>query len=129
MSFAACGGGDDPGPSKKDEVTEILTSGTWKVQSVTVDGTDQTDVYKDMTLKFTSLTYNTTDGIPVWPAVGTWTFTDDNATAFQRDDGVVVDILSATGTSLKLGLVWDETTLGSGRSASVAGDHVFSFVK
>ena len=130
LTLAACGGGgDDPAPSKKDEVKGILTSATWKVQSVTVDGTDHTDIYKDMTLKFTSLSYNTTDGMPVWPAIGTWTFTDDTATAFRRDDGVEVDILEATGNSLKLGLLWDETTLGSGRSASIAGDHVFSFVK
>lgn len=129
MSWVACGGSDDPVPSKKDEVKNILTSAMWKVQSVTVDGTDQTEVYKDMTLRFTSLNFNTTNAVPVWKASGTWAFTDDTATAFLRDDGVEVDILVATENSLKLGLVWDETTLGSGRFESVAGEHVFTFVK
>ena len=130
LSLAACGsGGDDPAPSKKDEVKAILVSTTWKLQSVTVDGTDQTDIYEGMTLKFTSLTYTTTNGMPVWKASGAWTFTNDTATSFQRDDGVEVDILLATENSLKLGLLWDKTTLGSGRLESVAGDHVFTFIK
>lgn len=132
LSLVACGGGDedeDPGPTKKDEVTIVLLSGIWKVSNVTVNGVDKTEVYEGMTLKFSSSNYTTTTGRPVWPASGTWAFTSENATAFRRDDGVVVDIAQATNSSLQLGLTWDETTLGSGRLESVEGKHVFTFVK
>jgi len=123
------GKSEDPKPSKQDEVQAILISGNWRIQTVTVDGVDETDVYEGLTLRFTATNYTSTNGLPVWPASGTWVFTSDAATAFERNDGMLVEILEATPTSLKLGLAWDETTIGSGRASSVEGDHVFSFVK
>ncbi|MBX2896895.1 MAG: hypothetical protein KF763_15720 [Cyclobacteriaceae bacterium] len=120
---------DDPKPSKQDEVTSVLTSATWKVSSVTVDGVDKTELYAGLTLRFTPTNYTSTNGVPVWPATGAWSFTTEEANAFQRSDGVLVEIIEVTATSLKLKLDWDETTLGSGRVGSVEGDHVFSFVK
>lgn len=126
--FSNCGS-DDPGASKQDEVRNLLTSTTWKVENVDVDGTDQTDVYENLTLKFTSSSYVATNGIPVWPANGTWSFDNEKATSFTRNDGVRVNILEVSSTTLKLGLSWNERTLGSGRINSVKGQHVFSFVK
>jgi hypothetical protein len=130
--ISGCGdGGSDPAPtpSKQDEVKTILTSGTWKVQSVTVDGTDQTAVYKNLTLNFSSTGYTSANGLPVWPANDTWTFGNEEATLLKRNDGVDVTINEATATSLKLGLAWNKTTLGTGRVSSVSGKHVFSFGK
>lgn len=123
------GKSEDPKPSKQDEVQAILISGNWRIQTVTVDGVDETDIYENLTLRFTATNYTSTNGLPVWPASGTWVFANDEATAFERNDGMLVEILEATSTSLKLGLAWDETTIGSGRASSVEGDHVFSFVK
>ena len=125
-------GGGDPTPtpvSKQDEIKAKLTAPTWKVKSVTVDGTDKTSVYKDLSLKFSTSGFTSTNGGAVWPASGTWLFTTDDATAVKRDDGVEVKLQEVTDTSLKLALTWSKTTLGPGRIESVSGQHVFSFGK
>lgn len=126
------GGAADPTPapaSKQDEVKAILTSPTWKMQSVTVDGADKTSIYKDLTLKFSASSFTTTNGGAVWPATGTWSFTTADAAAVKRDDGLEVKLQEVTATSLKLALTWSKTTLGPGRIESVSGQHVFSFGK
>lgn len=130
-SLAGCGGGDDgPSGSRQDEVSNALTSGTWKVNTVTVDGVDRTDMFEGMTLSFTSTNFSSTNAIPVWPVGGTWVFTDETATEFLRGDGIVVTILEATNASLQLELFWSRTTLGSdGRTSSIRGEHVFRFGK
>ena len=120
--------GKDPEPSATDKVKAQLTSSTWTLQKVTVDDVDQTSAYSGMTIKFTETTYTTTKGGLVWPASGTWAFTDDTATAFKRDDGVEVKT-AATDTSLTLTLTWAKTTLGSGRVESTKGVHIFTFKK
>ena len=94
-----------------------------------MDGADKTDIYGDLSLKFTSSVFTSTNGEALWPASGTWTFTTDDATAIKRDDGLVVTLQEVTDTSLKLALTWSKTTLGSGRIESVSGQHVFSFGK
>jgi hypothetical protein len=119
----------DPEPSEEEIVKGKLTSGTWTVQGVTVDDVDQTPVYKGLTITFTATTYTTTKGGPVWPASGTWSFTDDTASSIKREDGTEIKIEEATETSLKLSLTWSKTTLGSGRMESVKGLHVFTFRK
>lgn len=123
-------GGNDPAPlSKQEEVTTKLTAATWKVQSVMVGGIDKSSVYPDLNLTFTDTGFTSTNGEAVWPASGTWSFTDANATAITRDDGLTVTLQEVTDTSLKLALTWNKTTLGPGRVASVSGQHVFSFGK
>ena len=133
VHLSGCKGGTaDPTPavvSKQDEVKAKLTSPTWKMQSVTVDGADKTTLYKDLTLKFTASGFTSTNGGAIWPATGTWSFTTADATAVKRDDGLVVTLQEVTDTSLKLALTWTKTTLGSGRIESVSGQHVFSFGK
>lgn len=120
---------DTPVPSKQDEVTAILTSAPWKVNTVSVDGVDKTIIYKDLGLTFTTTSFTSVNGAAVWPASGTWTFTSSAATAFTRNDGLVVTIQEATSTSLKLALNWNKTTLSPGKTQSVSGAHVFSFRK
>ncbi len=126
------GGAADPTPapaSKQEEVKAILTLPTWKMQSVTVDGTDKTSIYKDLSLKFSATGFTSTNGGAVWPASGTWSFTNADATAVKRDDGLEVKLQEVTSTSLKLALTWSKTTLGPGRKESVNGQHVFSLGK
>jgi hypothetical protein len=120
---------EDPQPSKQEEIKSKLIAATWKVQSVTVNGVDKTDIYKNLTLKFTTSNYSSTNGLPVWPSSGGWSFTNGDASVFRGDDGIDVDILEVSATNLKLGLDWNTTTIGSGRVGSVKGDHIFSFVK
>ena len=116
----------DPTPSAQDVVKKNMESATWVVKTVTVDGVDQTSVYQGLTIKFTDNAYTTTNGKAIWPASGTWTFTSADGTTIKRDDGLVITV-AATSTSLQLSLTWAETTLG--RVSSVAGLHVFTFVK
>jgi hypothetical protein len=125
--LTGCKGGDDPSP--KDVNTKKLMTNIWKLNSVQVDAVDKTSLFTGMTLKFTATNYTTTNGGVVWPASGTWTFTDDTATKIKRNDDLVVTIFEITDTSLKLSLSWASGTYGPGRVSSVAGIHTFNFVK
>ena len=118
----------DPKPAETEVVKGKLTSAGWTLQNVTVDGIDQTAVYQGLTLNFTATIYTTTKGGLVWPASGTWSFTDDTATTIKRDDGTEIKV-EATDILLKLTLTWAKTTLGTGRVGSVKGLHVFTMKK
>lgn len=122
-------GGDDSEQSETDRVEAALRSGTWKVETVSVDDVDQTALYEHLTLTFTKTAYTTTNGANVWPASGGWNFTDDSATTILRDDGVVITVAEATTTKLVLSFDWATTTIGPGRTASTEGEHVFTFRK
>jgi hypothetical protein len=116
-------------PTASEVTTNKLTSATWKIGSVTVNNTDQTPLFTNMTLKFTDTNYTTTNGGIVWPMSGTWTFVDDTAKEIKRNDDLEITIVEATDASLKLSLTWDTGTFGPGRVSSVVGVHVFSFGK
>lgn len=127
LLLVGCGG--DSSPSASEITTKQFTSSGWKIGSVQVDGTDQTALFANMTLSFTATNYSTTKGGVVWPASGTWTFTDNTAKKIKRNDNLEVTINEISNTSLTLSLGWAAGTFGSGRTSSVAGNHVFSFVK
>jgi hypothetical protein len=119
--FMACSS-DDPG----NPVMEKLTSGPWSVTSVTVDGTNQNEMFTGFTITFyTDLTYTTTNGNVVWPAIGSWNFSDGTNTNLMRSDGIEVELREITETSLSMKLHRDADTFGPGRSASIEGEHVF----
>jgi hypothetical protein len=119
---------DDPEP-ETDRVRALLKANTWRIQQVTVDGTDQAALFTGLTLSFTETNYTTTNGGLVWPASGSWAFKDDTAKKIVSSDGLEITVLELSATSLKLTLTWDAGTLGLGRISSVAGDHTFNFVK
>jgi hypothetical protein len=119
---------DDPQPETA-RVQELLKANSWAIQTVTVNEVDQTSLFAGLTLSFTNTNYATTNGGVVWPASGTWEFTDETAKTIERNDGLQITINEITSTSLKLALNWTTTTLGSGRTSSVAGDHEFIFIK
>lgn len=119
---------DDPIP-ETSRVRSLLKANTWKMQAVTVDGTDQTTLYAGLTLNFTDTNYTTVKGGGVWPSSGGWTFTDDSAKTIKRSDGLEINMLEVTATSLKLGLIWSQGTIGPGRVNSVSGNHQFTFTK
>jgi hypothetical protein len=118
---------DDPEPETA-RIQKLLAANAWVMQSVTVNEMDQTNLFTGLTLSFTNTNYSTTNGGVVWPAIGTWEFTDATANTIVRDDGLQITINEVTSTSLKLAFTWSTTTLGGGRTASVAGDHEFSFI-
>lgn len=135
LSSCKSGGTDDPGPNGGpggDEVvrvTGLLTSATWKLNSVTVDGVAK-NLFPGMTLTFAATnSYTAMNGSPVWAGTGTWSLTDASAKTFIREDQVAVAIESITNTNLTLSLTWSKNTLGSGRVESIAGKNVFVFGK
>lgn len=124
--LSGCG---DSSPSAIEVTSNQLKANQWRISSVMVDATDQTALFTNMTLSFTATDYNTTNGKAVWPASGTWSFTDDTGKKIKRSDNVEVLITEITDTTLKLSLNWTTGTFGPGRVSSIAGNHVFSFVK
>jgi hypothetical protein len=124
-------GPDDPQPTQTDIelAKEALTSGPWKVKTVTVDGVDKTSLYGNLALSFTATSYSATGGGALWPASGTWSFADESGKTITRSDGLSITIEQATKEKLALKLSWAKTTLGAGRVESVSGSHTFSFEK
>jgi hypothetical protein len=122
-------GSDDPSPTEIEEIKASMTSGTWKVQSVDVDGIEKTSVYSSLKLTFTETTFTSTNGGAIWPATGTWSFADKTGKLVKRGDGVEITVDESSTTLLKLKLSWAETTLGGGRTSSVSGQHIFTFIK
>lgn len=131
VTFSNCGGGGDPEPTQTEaeKTRATLTNSAWKIQTSTVDGADQMTLFKNFTITFTTAGFTTTNGGAVWPATGTWSFVDDTAKSFKRDDGTVVAIDNITETGLTLSLNWTKTTFGGGRATSISGKNVFVFGK
>jgi hypothetical protein len=117
-------GKDQTGAEKNTALLDGNGSRSWVVQSVTVDGVDKTSTFSGLTITFTSTGYTATHGGSIWPASGTWSFTNDDGTTFTRDDGTSVDV-SVTPTQLQLTLNWTKALLGPGRISGVAGKYVF----
>jgi hypothetical protein len=127
LIIGSCSKKDDP---SAEEINKgLLSSGTWKISSVAVDGVDRASLFTGMTLQFQAGSYTTANGGAVWPASGNWSFIDANALSIKRSDDVTVTISTITETSLVLGLTWSKTTLGKGRVDSFSGQHVFTFTK
>jgi hypothetical protein len=120
---------DDPTVVETDRVAELLKANLWKMQSVMVDGTDQTTIYTGLTLRFTSTNYTTSNGGVLWPASGTWVFADATGKLLTRNDGLALTVEEITTTKLSLKLNSISTTLGGGRASSVSGNHTFVFLK
>jgi hypothetical protein len=129
MIFSSCSRDNDPVPSQQELVTQKLTASPWVLQSVTVDGFDQTGTYSGMTLSFTSTGFTSVNGRGVWPDTGSWTWRNEEATSFSRNDGVIVSIQDISNTSLRIEMDWDETTFIRARTSSIGGKHVFVFGK
>lgn len=129
LSFLqSCGGkGSDPSPA--DQMKTILISGTWNLQSASVDGVDKSSVYPGLTIKFTDTNFTTTNGRVVWPATSTWQFADATGKSITRGDGLAISIDEATTSKLILKFNWNQNTFGSGRASSVKGQNVFTFGK
>ncbi|MBX2957953.1 MAG: hypothetical protein KF846_17435 [Cyclobacteriaceae bacterium] len=121
---------DDTPSTEADRVKKILVDGgNWQTTSVTIDGISSTELFTGFTIRFQpSNSYTTTGTTPVWARTGSYTFTNDQATSFTREDGVVVEIQSINSSEIILRLTWTKTTLGSGRSSSINGVHIFTFI-
>ena len=125
ISMSSCGGG---GGSDTPDVAALLKSGTWKVNAVTVDGTNQLSLFTGLTVTFSASSFSAVNGGVVWPSSGTWTL-NTAGTTISRGDGLSISIDNISETALTLSLFWDKTILDGGRSQALEGDHVFTFGK
>jgi len=129
IHLSSCCDNNDPQPLLEEKTKQNLVGPTWKVQDVTVDGANRTDVYKDLTLKFGDNTLLATKGAPLWQPSDTWSFkTEDKKTIKRGSDGLEMGI-TQTDAVLTISLVWNRTTYGPGRKLSISGLHVFTFTK
>lgn len=119
---------DDPQP-ETERIQNLLASGTWQIENVFINETDQTTSFAGLTLSFTKTTYSTTNGGFLWPVTGSWEFADATAGKIIRDDDLEITLVEVTSTSLKLSFINPTTTIGTGRVASTAGEHEFHFAK
>ena len=128
ICFSSCD--NDDTQLEADRVSQLLTTGgTWNMQSVTVSSTDQTALYSGLQISFTEAAYTSVNGGTIWPASGTWEFTNETATVIKRNDGVMIALNEVTEKKLVMSFTWDKTTLGSGRVNSISGQHVFTFTR
>ena len=114
--------------SEQDQTKALLTSGTWKLQSESVDGVDQTALYSKFTINFTSSNFTAVNGGAIWPIHGSWNFDGTDSKTIRRNDGTIVKI-SVTSATLVMTINWTTSTLGSGKANSTSGQNVFSMVK
>jgi hypothetical protein len=140
--FPSCGEVEEPPLTTGDQAFINLVASTWKVSAVVVDGVDRSDLFTNLTVRFTATvtpngkptdfsgTFTTTNGGPVWPASGTFTISDPaSGTTLARSDGVTVQLSNVTATSLTMTVAWNKDTYGPGRIESVKGQHVFTMGK
>ena len=122
----SCGKDD---PSQADKVRSMLTSGAWKVQSVTVDDQDALDFFTNLSVTFTKTGFTTSNPGPIWPASGSWDFSNAEATHILRGDGLDITIDALSDTEFRCTLYWDELVVGPGRADAIVGTHKFVFTK
>jgi hypothetical protein len=115
-----------PEPTQADKVTALLVAGQWKLSQLQIDDTVDDGFFNGLTITFTNTGFTAVNGDPVWPANGTWSFTDANAQAIKRNDNIEVAIETIDADNLQLSLQWNQTTIG-GRLASVSGKYTFKF--
>jgi hypothetical protein len=125
-------GSDPAAPIESDNVKQLLLNAStspWTMQSVIVDGTDQTPFYNGLKIYFNNSTFTAINGGAVWPVAGSWGFTDTSGRAIERSDGLVVTIDTIESNKLILSLTWSTITYGPGRTSSIIGKHIFTFSK
>jgi hypothetical protein len=128
--FFISGCGDNASEPETKRIQKILLAGEWTVQTVTVNNVDQTNsLYKNLKITFSEGNFTSTGGQPVWPATGTWSFSDDSGKKIKRGDAVELTIIEVTDKKLVYTLPWTKTTLSSGRIDSLPGDTKFVMVR
>lgn len=120
--MSGCGSHKD---TPEPDVQAVLASGTWKMETVTIDGVNKNSDFINLAISFTKTGFTSIGGAPVWPAAGTWIFTDAEKKSITRNDGTVIGLSSVSDDELILALHWNEDTLGGGRTGSLQGDYVF----
>ncbi|MBY0434841.1 MAG: hypothetical protein K2U26_12095 [Cyclobacteriaceae bacterium] len=130
-SDSSCKKSTSPGESIPDQQLKKISK-TWKVTSVTLGGTQQTN-YTNFQLTASGTAGSTTFGysttgrpaLSPWPASGTFTFGTDPATQLTRDDGLPVTYI-VSETQLQLTFNYTGRGIG-GRVGNVEGNWIMNF--
>jgi hypothetical protein len=140
LTYAGCNG-KDPDPEPIADVQFDKLKKTWKINTVTLDGTDKNlppnDVYKDFQLTFSGtkgtppFDYSTSGrpSLSPWPASGKWDFGTAVETQMIRDKGTADELaITYAVTESTLTITFNFTGTGySARTGVVSGDWVFNF--
>jgi hypothetical protein len=122
--------GDQPLSGKALHQQLLVTgNGEWFLENLTVDGDDQTGMVAALMITFTDTHFTAVNGLPVWPAQGSWAFSDESGTIILRDDQVAITLIEINEEKLRLELQWDTQTYSGNRKNSLKGRHVFTFKK
>jgi hypothetical protein len=125
--FFISGCSKDDETSTRNEQLRLLTASAWSINSITVDGVDQSSLFTNMTVSFAESEYETSGGSEVWPASGTWRFKQNNSNVIIIDNDIEMTIVNLDESTLKISFQWNHNTFGTGRAKSIAGFHEFTF--
>lgn len=129
LLLSNCGGDE---LSKEDQVTNLLSSGTWKPNSnpIKIGSDDVSELFPGFTIRFTKNQIFTTGTTPVWAREDTWKFKPgSNAQVIIRgSDSREISIVEVTNAQLKISIEWDKTSYG-GRQNSLPGLYEFTLNK
>ena len=139
LAFAGCGG-DDDGPSAREEFINDLAQTWWIDQSdesvsIQLDGQEVTSIFADFEITInTDLTYTTNSDILAvesfpWPQSGSFTLTGD-LKELVRDDGLIINVELTDETLLSLSFIYDSGfDNAGGRQQAVLGTWLFVMKK
>jgi len=137
MSYSGCKKDNDPEPITQVQLNKLVNA--WQIETVDLDGVDNTDYYADFSLQISgtnpsSFTYTTSSRphYSSWPSSGKLSLVSTDATnTIIRDQGTSEELtLTYTVTDTKLELVF----LYAGdpynaRTQNVVGEWTFVFTK
>lgn len=136
LTYAGCKG-DDPEPAPVTDVQFDKLNKTWKINTVSLDGTDKTADYTgfQLTLSGTKGTppFNyATSGRPSlspWPASGKWDFGAAPETQMIRDKGTADELAmtyAVTESTLTISFTFNGTGYAA-RTGVVKGAWIYTF--
>ena len=115
--------------TEKELHQQLITSGTWRLEHLTIDEVEQNVLFAGMTLHFTDTSFTSSNGFPIWPPSGAWSFSDEAGSKIVRDGNVQISIIEMTDSKLVLSTQWEKSTFSSGRNGSIIGNYIFTFTK
>jgi hypothetical protein len=121
--------------SKKEEPTSPLDTFkkqlavAWKINFASLDGSDVTSYYPNLTISFAPTSFTTTNGVsPLWKPTMNMSIIGASAPFhLLREDGLDMTVISIDASKLVLEFQYDAIKLG-GRIGSVSGNYHIEFV-
>lgn len=129
--ISGCSKDDGESSSLLDEQLVLLENGgkSWILTggSVIKDDFDVSDQFAGLKLTITGFDYMTVNSLSgVWASQGTWTFKDNQLTALERNDGVILRIDNISASQLVLSFTDPNGT--GGRYSSIPGGYIFTLM-